>query len=65
MTSSATWLVVGLGNPGPTYAGHRHNIGAMAADLLATQIGSGWRSHKARALVATGRLAGHSVVVAK
>ncbi len=31
----ATWLVVGLGNPGPTYASHRHNAGAMVVAELA------------------------------
>lgn len=32
---TGSWLVVGLGNPGPTYALHRHNIGHMVVEELA------------------------------
>ncbi|NUP30257.1 MAG: aminoacyl-tRNA hydrolase [Streptomycetaceae bacterium] len=59
------WLVVGLGNPGPEYAGNRHNIGFMVADLLAERVGGKFKAHKSRAQVVEGRLAGHRVVLAK
>ena len=49
------WLVVGLGNPGPDYAAHRHSIGQRVVDELAEQLGSPLKRHKANALVAEGR----------
>lgn len=45
------WLIVGLGNPGPSYAGHRHNIGAMVLAELARREQSSLRPARGAAAV--------------
>ncbi|MEM7045686.1 MAG: aminoacyl-tRNA hydrolase, partial [Pseudomonadota bacterium] len=58
-------LMVGLGNPGPDYAGHRHNIGFMMVDAIAEAHGfTPWRS-KFSSRIAEGRLGGVKVMLQK
>lgn len=63
--SDKRWLIAGLGNPGAEYAGNRHNCGFMVADVLAARIGAGFKRDRSRAVVASGRLAGFPVTLAK
>ncbi len=58
-------LFAGLGNPGPAYAMHRHNVGFMAVDAIAAVHGfSPWRA-RFQGLVAEGRLGPSRVMLLK
>ena len=58
-------LLVGLGNPGPKHAGHRHNLGFMALDGIARRHGFGaWRSRFAGA-AAEGEVEGVRILALK
>ena len=58
-------LLVGLGNPGARYAGNRHNIGFMAADLIVRRHGfSPWRK-RFQGEAAEGMLDGEKVLALK
>ena len=61
--SSDSWLIVGLGNPGPGYQSNRHNIGQQVLDQLAHDLGTKFKSHKSVAQIAQGRLPGGGKVV--
>jgi len=59
------WLIAGLGNPGPEYAGTRHNAGQLVLGLLAERVGARFKSHRTRSDIAEGRLAGQPVALAR
>lgn len=58
-------LIVGLGNPGRKYAGHRHNVGFQCLDHLAEAWGLSFSKRKHKALLAQGHIAGLKAILAK
>lgn len=56
---------VGLGNPGGGYALHRHNVGFMAADIIAEAHGFAPWQKKFRSLISEGRIGGHKILLMK
>jgi peptidyl-tRNA hydrolase, PTH1 family len=62
--SSLDLLVVGLGNPGREYAGHRHNVGWKVVEELARRHDASWKS-KFQGRLAEVRLDGHRVGLLK
>jgi PTH1 family peptidyl-tRNA hydrolase len=63
--SDTPLLIAGLGNPGARYAGHRHNVGFMAADEIASRHRfAPWRT-RYHGEIAEGMLAGRRTILLK
>jgi peptidyl-tRNA hydrolase, PTH1 family len=65
LTQSNTWLLVGLGNPGPNYASNRHNIGQQVLDVMAEKQNLKFKSHKTGTLVAEYSTPSEKLILAK
>ncbi len=58
-------LIVGLGNPGIEYQFTPHNLGFLAIDRIANNLGVEVRNRQCRALTARAAIAGQPVILAK
>jgi len=65
MPDSHKILIAGLGNPGPTYAMTRHNIGFLAIDRMVTKHGLTAFPSPVSADVVQGKIGGVPVIGAK
>ncbi len=55
----------GLGNPGPGYTMHRHNVGFMAVDVIAEMHGFGPVQKKFQGWVQEGRIGAEKILLLK
>ncbi len=58
-------LIVGLGNPGRSYAHNRHNIGFMCLNHFAQRQGIKFDKKQGKARTGTGEVAGSKVVLGR
>jgi len=63
--TAESYLIAGLGNPGPRYAANRHNVGFQCVERLAASLGLAFDKRQKRARVASGTFHGRRIVLAK
>lgn len=59
------YIIVGLGNPGLKYAKTKHNMGFMAADVLADRYGINFNKRMGQAICGQGAIEGQKVLLVK
>ena len=58
-------LIVGLGNPDKEYLNTFHNLGFMAVDCAAKELGVDWSKQKCRAMIAETKIGTEKIILAK
>ncbi len=64
-SDSKMFAVIGLGNPGPKYSRHRHNVGFMTLDALADDLGAAWSPIRNEAITCATEYANRKLILIK
>jgi PTH1 family peptidyl-tRNA hydrolase len=64
-TTSPTFLIAGLGNPGRQYKSNRHNIGFMLLNRIAERLDTSFSRLESKALVTKAKHNDHNLILAK